>query len=127
MKLTAENVNQTLLKCLYNDGENTENHIKAHGVRLNIGFDPVRLDAQKDNIISMVNELPEDFKIGMSFLNACMTKHGAQWGEHSNIDELLCLGQAVGAIEMLVPREGWSMLPGGMPYFKISNPEVITH
>jgi len=117
MKLTAQNVTDTLIACLYNEGEPTHDAVKAEGVMLRIGFNPTRLDQQKENIVSMVNDLPEEFKLGMSFLNACMTREGVQWGEHRNVDELICLGQAVGAIQMLAPRWAWPMLPGGMPYF----------
>ena len=34
MKLTAEKVNETFLKCLFKDGENTENHIIGEGFHL---------------------------------------------------------------------------------------------
>ena len=35
------------------------------------------------------------------------------------MQELLLLGLAIEKIEYLLPREMWSILPGGMPYIKI--------
>jgi hypothetical protein len=49
-----------------------------------------------------------------------MTAEGKQWGEHSNIEELLCLGTAIGKVHFQFPRDMWSMFPGGMPYFSVS-------
>jgi hypothetical protein len=53
---------------------------------------------------------------GATFLNACVDKNGTQWGEHRNIDQLLCLGIAIGKVSFPMPKEMWSMLPGGMPF-----------
>lgn len=123
MDLTAHNVTEVLKRCLYDTGEDTSNHIKAQGVQLNIGFDPIRLEKERANIEIMLADLPKEFQKasggGMSFLNACLTKDGYQWGEHSNIDELICLGQAIGKVKFPMPRELWSALPGGMPYFVV--------
>jgi hypothetical protein len=35
------------------------------------------------------------------------------------MDELVCLGLAIGRIAFLMPREMWEMLPGGMPYIVV--------
>jgi hypothetical protein len=55
----------------------------------------------------------------MSFLNACVDKHGNHWGEHPSVEQLLVLGVAIGKIEYCLPREYWRALPGGVPYFMI--------
>jgi hypothetical protein len=55
----------------------------------------------------------------MSFLNACMTKDDNQWGEHQNMEQLLALGIAIGYARILLPRNMWSVLPGGVPYFSV--------
>lgn len=125
MKLTSENVSKILNDCLFKEGEDTTKHIVAHAVRLKIGFHPERLESHKQEIIEMLNQLPEEFKAsgggGMSFMNACVDAEGDQWAEHSNIDELLCLGLAIQKVEFTLPREDWRILPGGMPYFVVNN------
>ena len=56
---------------------------------------------------------------GWSFLQACVDKNGNHWGEHSNMEELFCLGIAIGKVESLLPRDMWKVLPGGVPYYVI--------
>jgi hypothetical protein len=124
MNLTAQNVSETFMNCLFKEGENTENHIVAEGVMTKVGFHPERLKEATPQIEAMVNELPDEFKPtgggGMSFLNACMDNKGNHWAEHSTIDQLVCLGIASGKLKYLMPREMWSVLPGGMPYLVVS-------
>lgn len=124
MNLTAQNVSEIFMNCLFKEGENTENHIVAEGVMTKVGFHPERLKEATPKIEAMVNELPDEFKPngggGMSFLNACMDKNGNHWAEHSTIDQLVCLGVASGKLKYLMPREMWSILPGGMPYLVVS-------
>jgi hypothetical protein len=125
MKLTSENVNSTFLKCLFKKDENTEKHIAVEGVMLKVGFNPDRLKESEQTIIEMLNDLPDSFKPhgggGMSFLNMCQDKNDNQWtGFHKTVDELVCLGIAIGKVSFLMPREMWSVLPGGMPYIAVS-------
>ena len=56
---------------------------------------------------------------GWSFLALCMDKNGEIWGEHESVEELICLGIAIGMVGYSTPREMWSILPGGMPYIWI--------
>jgi len=120
MKLTAENVKETFMNCLFKEGEDINTAVIGKGVMTNAGFHPQRLKDATPNIEAMLNELPDVFKPdsggGMSFLQACMDKNGNQWGEHSNIDQLVCLGLASGKLKYLMPRDMWEILPGGMPY-----------
>lgn len=131
-QLTAENVHNILTYCLYTDEEikqmpegadSPEGALQVRGVLLNLGLHPHRVAEKKEQIREMLAELPDQFRAdkgsGWSFLNACMDRSGAQWGEHINIDELLCLGQAAGLAKILMPREMWAMFPGGMPYFSV--------
>lgn len=124
MKLTAENVNTILIDCLYKNDEDTTNHVKASGVKLNIIFNPNKLKEHKQKIEDMLNQLPDQFHKnkggGWSFLHACRTNKGVQWGNHSNIDELLCLGIAIEKAEIQLPREMWKSFPGEMPYITIN-------
>lgn len=88
------------------------------------GFNPSRLAEHKQEIKEMLECLSDEFRAdkggGWSFLQACVTKDGDQWGEHQNINELLALGIATGQAKILMHRELWSALPGGMPYFVVT-------
>ena len=69
-------------------------------------------------------ELPEEFQAsrggGWSFLNACNDKNGDQWtGDQETMEQLVCLGLGVGLVSFPYPRDSWSYLPGGVPYFRI--------
>lgn len=118
--LTASSVSDLLRECLFKEGESQVNPVIAEGVLRKFGFHPGRIAENADKIRALLADLPDDFQAdkggGMSFLNACMTKDGDQWGEHINIDELVCLGVAIGAVKFGFPRDMWSILPGGMPY-----------
>ena len=122
-KLTAERVEEIFKGCLFDDGASTSGAVLVEGVRLKVGFHPERLEALKPSIRAMLDQLADDFHEkkggGMSFLNACMTRDGDQWGEHLNIDQLLCLGLAAKMVKVLMPRELWALLPGQVPYFTV--------
>ncbi len=131
MNLTAANVNKILLDCLFTEAElkacngKPEKFVMAEGVMRNVGFHPDRLESHRADVAAMLSELPPEFMHdnssgGWSFLAACMTKNGEQWGEHPNIDELLLLGGALNMVKYLLPREMWNVLPGGMPYFTVN-------
>lgn len=131
MKLTAENVEIVLKDSLFRpeeivNGESPVDAIRAQGIMLNFGFHPQRLLSHLDDVSSMLDDLDDNFKEekggGWSFLNACMTKDGTQWGEHRNIDELLCLGIGLDLVRFQFPREMWRIFPGGVPYFTIKSP-----
>ena len=122
--LTPERVSELFEKCLFQDGEDTSTAVVVEGIVANVGFHPGRLAAAADEIRALLNELPEKFREneggGWSFLNACMDRHDHQWtGVHSTMEQLFLLGLASGQVECLLPRELWSVLPGGMPYYMI--------
>lgn len=123
MNLTAQNVSETFMECLFKEGEKTDNYTMGEGVMQRVGFNPDRLKKSVPKIIEMLNGLPDSFKSsgggGMTFLNMCFDKNGNHWGEHANIDQLVCLGNAAGKLSFLLPRENWSILPGGMPYIMV--------
>ncbi len=116
--LTAENVTAVFLDCLFRDGEDTSNPAFAEGIRNKFGFHRERLGSHKEEIKEMLSCLPEQFREGWSFLNACMTKDDVHWGEYHEVEQLLVLGLASGQA-MLMPREMWEVMPGGMPYFSV--------
>jgi hypothetical protein len=124
MELTAENVNNIFIDCLFDEGEDTSNHVEAHGVHIRVGFHPEKLKANAPKIIELLNELPDSFKKGsgdgMSFLKICDDKNGNQWtGFHKQMDELVTLGLAIKKLSYLLPREMWEAFPGGVPYLII--------
>lgn len=135
--LTAQNVENIFRACLAKDGEIPEDQIAAFveggkcpdgwqvspGVLVKAMLNSKRLSEHTAEISEMLSQLPDQFQAdkggGWSFLNACMTKAGAQWGEHRSIDQLICLGSAVGLVAIQFPKEMWGALPGGMPYFVV--------
>lgn len=105
-------------------GRRPKDFVEVHGVVAGFGLHPERLKEKEPEIIALLEELPDEFKTigggGHSFLNLCNDKHGTQWADtHKTCDALLCLGIAIGKAEILMPRELWGALPGGMPYISI--------
>lgn len=123
MKLTSENVNVIFEDCLFKDGEDTSTAKIGNGILSNFGYNPDRLNVHKDDIYSMLRQLPKEFQEdggdGMSFLNACVDEGGYQWGEHRNMEQLFSLGMAAELCSCPMPREMWNILPGGVPYYVV--------
>lgn len=126
-KLTSGNVSRIFMDCLFKEGEDHSKYVKGEGITQTFGFHPIRIESHKVAIREMLECLPDEFQHdkggGMSFLNACMTQDGIHWGEHRSMEQLFALGIATGQAVMLMPREMWSVLPGGMPYFGVTAPE----
>jgi hypothetical protein len=102
----------------------SKNHIAVQGITCSAGFHPGRVAERKGKIKELLRELPDSFHKGkgggMSFLEACLDRHGNQWtGLHQRMDQLFMLGTAIGAVNMCLPREMWETLPGGMPYYVV--------
>lgn len=129
MQLTSKNVSDVMLECLFADEEMDTTTgfpkggvkaVHAQGIVLRVGFHKERLEARREDVRSMLDQLPDEFREtvggGWSFLNMCNTRDGVQWGEHRNMDELLTLGLALGLMEIQVPRSSWRLFPGGVPY-----------
>lgn len=124
MELTIENVEMAILDCLFKGGEDESKAVLAEGVIQQFDFHPERLNEWKDSIIEMLNQLPETFRQnsggGWSFLQACYRKDGTQWTDfHKDMEELFCLGIAIGKVKSQLPKEMWQVLPGGVPYYVI--------
>lgn len=125
-KLTSQRVEETFLSCLFADGEDTSNHIKAEGITSVVGFHPERLESSAGAIVEMLGELPDTFKAsgggGTSFLLACEDGHGTQWTDlHQRMEQLFLLGLAIRKVLCPLPRETWDALPGGMPYYIVQD------
>lgn len=125
MELTSENVVETVKACLFEtEPEDASKAVIVEGVVGKFGFDPERLKAKETDIVSMLQQLPKEFQQGSgggySFLGACNRADGVQWtGLHARMDELFCLGLAVGKVKACLPRAMWSVLPGGVPYYVV--------
>lgn len=127
--LTADRVRATVIECLYRDDEVPDgtppaDAVIGKGIINDMCFHPGRLRENRETIREMLAELPESFDAhgpskGMSFLAACETKNGVQWGEHRSMETLFALGAACGFVKYLLPREMWRALPGGMPYLAV--------
>lgn len=125
MELTSENV-QTLFKsCLFDRAEDAIDYVEASGAMMRVGFNPERLKEKRQEIEELLNQLPDEFKKskggGWTFLNACYTSSGNLWGQHENVDQLLCLGLGIDKVNYMMPRKFWCSLPGGMPYFVVND------
>ena len=123
-KLDPQRVEAIFSDCLFREGEDTSKHVKADGISCNVGFHQERLNSHKVEISELLDELPDDFKAtgggGMSFLQACLDKHGNLWtGLHQRMEQLFQLGIGIDKVNCLLPREAWSALPGGMPYYLV--------
>jgi hypothetical protein len=103
------------------EGRPPEDAILVEGITGRYGFHPARLEGQRASVTAWLKALPHTFRKneggGWSFLQACYQQDGVQWGEHRNMEQLFCLGIGLGLAECQVPRELWSALPGGMPYY----------
>lgn len=131
IQLTPHTVESVLVSCLFGEGTSQEDALKTaitvKGICQNFGFDPAKIKANKDTIYELLQQLPPEFMAsgggGMSFLNACIDKNGNQWtGEHRTVEQLMVLGIAANFVTYCLPREMWPTLPGGMPYFVITQP-----
>lgn len=125
MKLTVDNVGRIFKDCLSSEkkGKNVI-HVPAVLENVEFAFDANKLSIYKTEIMSMINELPEQFHErsdgGWSFLQLCMKQDGTQWTDlHVAMEQLLCLGIGIKAMTYLLPRQMWDVLPGGMPYVSI--------
>lgn len=123
MELTSQNVEETFIDCLCETQESLDGII-IEGIVAKYKFDTDKLEIHKTDIETMLAELPTEFRKdgggGWSFVNACVDKNGNQWTDlHQRMEQLFCLGIAIGKVQCTLPREMWEMLPGGMPYYAI--------
>jgi hypothetical protein len=130
LKLTSDNVHAVLKDCLFEDSELPEqeqikfvkdNGVLAEGITRIFGFNSLRLESNREIIKSWIEQLSSKFDEGYSFLEMCYTNKGEQWTDlHCSMEELACLGEAIGALSCNAPKWMWSTLLGGVPYYKKS-------
>lgn len=130
-KLSSDRVRAVMTECLFEDSEIVDGKppadaVLVSGIVSSYAFHPGRVEESRAAIAEMLGELPDEFMAtgggGMSFLNACMDRHGNHWAEHPTMGALFALGEAAGLAKPIFPREMWSILPGGMPYFVVTVP-----
>lgn len=116
-------VHEISMDSLFNEGESHDKYIPATGLRMTCAFNPSRLESHSNEVHDILQNLPKEFFEstggGYSFLNMVTDKNGDLCMEQTTADELLMLGIASGWVQILVPREMWSMFPGGVPYIVV--------
>ena len=128
MRLEAQEVQNVLEACLSSEPANKPGVTKiVEGIRNKFAFDIAALEKHRETINDMLDELPPEFHEdtggGMSFLQACMDRHGRHWGEHMTMDHLFALGMGIDRVVYPLPRDVWSVLPGSVPYVTIRRRE----
>ena len=127
--ISARKIEEIVKDCLFSEAEFPPgasvpaDAVIVEGIIHPWGFNPQRLESHRDEVKTLLADLPDEFQQngggGMSFLNACMDREGNHWGEHRNMDQLFSLGIGLGLAKSVLPREMWSALPGGMPYYVV--------
>lgn len=119
--LTADSARGLFAGCLAEAGCDG---LAVEGIVTGATFDRARIAGRCDDIRALLAELPGQFRSsgggGWSFLNACEDRHDRQWtGMHRDMEQLFMLGIAAGLVALLMPRDLWEALPGGMPYYLV--------
>jgi hypothetical protein len=119
--IEATEVTRVFMSCLFADGEPTDPHVLVEGPLGHFGLHPARLESSRETVRGWLAQLAPVFSVGGggSFLHLPFDVAGEQWGEHKHAQELIVLAQGLGLATCLLPREVWSSLPGGMPYYRI--------
>jgi hypothetical protein len=135
-RLDPAMVEEAFKDCLYDTKEEAEadpNAVQVEGIVFNAVLNPLKLEEWQERIVKMLMELPDNYRQsgggGWSFLNACDDRHGNQWtGLHQTMSMLFILGEGIGKVKSVLPRDMWSALPGGMPYYVIldKQPEPVS-
>lgn len=134
--LTAEAVEKVFNDCLFGAEEVSkttpeppEGAIIVDGIVNRFGFNLGRLESHREEVKAFLAELPDGFQEGKgggwSFLQACMTRDGNQWGEHRNMEQLFVLAIGLKLARWQMPREMWRSLPGGMPYVVVQTSPIV--
>ena len=131
--LTAEVVHDLIMKCLHQDVKTVEdlpaNTVIVPGLIRTFAFNTDAIEENRARIKELLGELNPNFRRqvggGWSFIQMAVDKDDRQWGEQRTAEALLCLGIACSHAAYALPREGWPMMPGGVPYVMIDLDEVI--
>lgn len=132
LTISADAVDDAFRDSLYKDeelvglspGEAPPGVVAVEGIVGRYGFHPERLEGKRLAVLTWVKALPTEFHKsgggGWSFLHARNQADGRQWTRlHQRIEQLFCLAVGLGLAECQLPREMWSTLPGGVPYYVV--------
>lgn len=129
MELTTENVERVFKDCLFKDEEikdGTPEYVAVKGIMHQFGFHPERLESHREDVRQLLSQLPESFLEskggGHSFINACVTQDGTQWGEHMNMEQLFVLGVGL-ELARGFELPGMSDADMPVPYFVVLDQE----
>lgn len=123
--IESNKVSDIFFDCLFKEAELADGKpigafIKVEGITQFFGFNPERIKKHEQEIENFIDELPDQFKEGYSFLKICETKDSYQWtGSQMVCEQLVSLGIASQKMAYSFPREMWRMLPGSVPYIEI--------
>ena len=117
----AETVRDLFMACLFEEGEPMNDAVMVEGITMTVGFHPGRLSDRRDRIRDIAAQIvTDDFMAakggGTSFLNLCVDRDGAMWGEHVNCQELMLLCVGAGLASYCLPRSMWGIFQGAVPY-----------
>ncbi len=124
INVTAVNMSELTQKafmdCFFREGEDTSNKVEIKCIMNLFVFHPERLEEKRELLTALLNELPDEFKEGWSFLMFCKTKRGELWtGEHRVCEQLIAMAIGLDLVSFTFPRETWRVLPGAVPYITI--------
>lgn len=118
--INPNRVHEIFMDSLFKKEENHDTYVTAQGLRMTCAFHPERLESHTDEVHSILQDFPKEFMEstggGYTFLQMVSDKNGDLCMEQTTADELLMLGIATGWAVILLPREMWQLLPGGVPY-----------
>lgn len=117
MDLRAQNVKRVYEACLLQDHEDGAEFVTAE-CYATAHFHGARLRDSRQDIADMLAELPDRFRTyeGAEFFAASENRAGWRWVgtdevAHWEIEMLVLLGRAIGAVEYIIPREDWTDFP----------------
>ena len=123
-KINAKRIREILSGCFFSKTPNIGSKaIYVEGIMNKFVFDPEKVLKFEGEVIAMLDELDENIREdsegkGVSLIVIPVDKHGNQWGEQRNADELMVPGMAIGRIKYLMEnRIFWRIMPGGVPYY----------
>lgn len=125
-KLSADRVTEIFQLCFVSN-QKTEDTIEVlDGVSAPCYFSIIGINYYKDEIDAMLMQLPDEFMAskggGYSFMYAAHNNKGEHWADlHASMAALFNLGLATSKVKLLLPREYWDILPGGMPYYAVND------
>ena len=128
MSIDPQKLSVLFMDCLFTEDEiedglpkNPDSMVEVQGVSNQFGLNKYRLDGYKLEVKEMLDQLPEEFKEGWSFLNMCNDNDNNQWtGMHSKMEQLMIMGIGLEFVKYCMPKEMWSTFPCGMPYIIVN-------